>query len=49
MPFSFLGLSAEQNASVTFANRMGLAKATEVLLWGKKMTAEELEKNGFVK
>lgn len=48
VPFSFLGLSAEQNASVTFANRMGLAKATEVLLWGKKMTAEELEKNGFV-
>ncbi|KAG9124731.1 hypothetical protein FRC07_010466 [Ceratobasidium sp. 392] len=48
VPFSFLGLSAEQNASVTFANRMGLAKATEALLWGKKMTADELEKNGFI-
>ncbi|KAG9104580.1 hypothetical protein FRC06_001046 [Ceratobasidium sp. 370] len=49
VPFSFLGLSAEQNASVTFANRMGLAKATEVLLWGKKATADELERNGFIK
>ncbi|CAE6462032.1 unnamed protein product [Rhizoctonia solani] len=48
VPFSFIGLTSEQNASVTFANRMGLAKATEVLLWGKKMTAEELERNGFV-
>ncbi|KAG8746668.1 hypothetical protein FRC10_003972, partial [Ceratobasidium sp. 414] len=49
VPFSFLGLSVEQNASVTFANRMGLAKATEALLWGKKMTVEELERNGFIK
>ncbi|KAG9094225.1 hypothetical protein FS749_012864 [Ceratobasidium sp. UAMH 11750] len=48
VPFSFLGLSVEQNASVTFANRMGLAKATEALLWGKKITADELEKNGFI-
>jgi enoyl-CoA hydratase/carnithine racemase len=28
---------------------MGLAKANEALLWGKKITAEELERNGFVK
>ncbi|CUA72387.1 peroxisomal D3,D2-enoyl-CoA isomerase [Rhizoctonia solani] len=48
VPFSFIGLTSEQNASVTFANRMGLAKATEVLLWGRKMSAEELERNGFV-
>ncbi|CAE6415407.1 unnamed protein product [Rhizoctonia solani] len=48
VPFSFIGLTAEQNASVTFVNRMGLAKATEVLLWGKKMSAEELQRNGFV-
>ncbi|KAG8713787.1 hypothetical protein FRC11_011010 [Ceratobasidium sp. 423] len=48
VPFSFIGLTSEQNASVTFANRMGLAKATEVLLWGKKVSAEELERNGFV-
>ncbi|KAB5594392.1 Peroxisomal D3,D2-enoyl-CoA isomerase [Ceratobasidium theobromae] len=48
VPFSFIGLTSEQNASATFANRMGLAKATEVLLWGKKMTADELERNGFV-
>ncbi|CAE6525466.1 unnamed protein product [Rhizoctonia solani] len=48
VPFSFIGLTSEQNASVTFANRMGLSKATEVLLWGRKMSAEELERNGFV-
>ncbi|KDN41927.1 hypothetical protein RSAG8_07144, partial [Rhizoctonia solani AG-8 WAC10335] len=48
VPFSFIGLTSEQNASATFANRMGLPKATEVLLWGRKMSAEELERNGFV-
>lgn len=49
VPFSFIGLTVEQNASATFANRMGLAKANEALLWGGKLTAEELERNGFVK
>ena len=49
MPFPFIGLTTEQNASVTFVNRMGLAKANEALLWGGRLTAEELERNGFVK
>ncbi|CAE7096409.1 unnamed protein product [Rhizoctonia solani] len=48
VPFSFIGLTSEQNASVTFANRMGLSKATEALLWGSKMSAEELERSGFI-
>lgn len=28
---------------------MGLAKANEALLWGGRLTAEELERNGFIK
>jgi len=47
-PFSFLGLNAEGGASVSFVNRMGLAKANEVLLWGKKKDAQELLDCGFV-
>ncbi|KAF8610772.1 ClpP crotonase [Ceratobasidium sp. AG-I] len=48
VPFPFIGLTTEQNASVTFVNRMGLAKANEALLWGGRLTAEELERNGFI-
>ncbi|KAK0459679.1 ClpP/crotonase-like domain-containing protein [Desarmillaria tabescens] len=48
VPFTFLGLVAEGGASVTFANRMGVAKANEVLLWSKKLTAEELVQCGFI-
>ncbi|KAK0503213.1 ClpP/crotonase-like domain-containing protein [Armillaria luteobubalina] len=48
VPFTFLGLVAEGGASVTFANRMGVAKANEALLWGKKQTAEELVRCGFI-
>ncbi|KAF9053623.1 ClpP/crotonase [Hymenopellis radicata] len=48
VPFTFLGLVAEGGSSVSFINRMGVAKATEVLLWGRKQTAEELYRCGFV-
>ncbi|PBK96804.1 ClpP/crotonase [Armillaria gallica] len=48
VPFTFLGIVAEGGASVTFANRMGVAKANEALLWGKKQTAEELVRCGFI-
>ncbi|KAL1737742.1 ClpP/crotonase-like domain-containing protein, partial [Schizophyllum fasciatum] len=34
VPFTFLGIIAEAGSSITFANRMGVAKANEVLLWG---------------
>lgn len=44
-----LGIVAEVGASVTFAQRMGQAKANEVLLWGRKVTAEDLVACGFVK
>ncbi|KAK7467123.1 hypothetical protein VKT23_004182 [Stygiomarasmius scandens] len=48
VPFTFLGITLEGGASVSFINRMGLARANEVLLWGKKKNAEELFQCGFV-
>ncbi|KAJ7905441.1 ClpP/crotonase-like domain-containing protein [Mycena olivaceomarginata] len=48
VPFTFLGIIAEGGSSVTFVNRMGIAKANEVLLWGKKATAPELQASGFI-
>ncbi|KAH6918628.1 ClpP/crotonase-like domain-containing protein [Coprinopsis sp. MPI-PUGE-AT-0042] len=47
-PFTFLGIVAEGGASVTFVNRMGLSMAKDVLIWGKKKTAQELLKTGFI-
>jgi len=48
VPFTFLGIVAEAGSSVSFVNRMGLAKANEVLLFGKRMDAQELLACGFV-
>ncbi|KAF8154512.1 ClpP/crotonase-like domain-containing protein [Crassisporium funariophilum] len=48
VPFTFLGIVAEGGASVSFVNRMGLGVANEVLIWGKKKTAEELLACGFI-
>ncbi|KAJ7109327.1 ClpP/crotonase-like domain-containing protein [Mycena epipterygia] len=48
VPFTFLGIVAEGGSSVTFVNRMGLAKANEVLIWGKKKEAQELYECGFI-
>ncbi|KAJ7219223.1 ClpP/crotonase-like domain-containing protein [Mycena pura] len=48
VPFTFLGLIAEAGSSVTFVNRMGLAKANEVLIWGRKKEAQELYECGFI-
>ncbi|EPQ58167.1 ClpP/crotonase [Gloeophyllum trabeum ATCC 11539] len=48
VPFTFLGIIAEGGSSVSFVNRMGLAKANEVLLWGRKKNAEELLQCGFI-
>ncbi|KND01465.1 uncharacterized protein SPPG_03267 [Spizellomyces punctatus DAOM BR117] len=47
-PFSSLGLCAEGNSSLAFVQRMGLGPAQEALLFGKRFTARELEKVGFV-
>ncbi|KAJ3545360.1 hypothetical protein NMY22_g2476 [Coprinellus aureogranulatus] len=47
-PFTRLGIIAEGGASVSFVNRMGLSMAKEVLIWGKKKTAQELLAVGFL-
>ncbi|KAJ7470715.1 ClpP/crotonase-like domain-containing protein [Mycena latifolia] len=48
VPFTFLGIVAEGGSSVSFVNRMGLAKANEALIWGRKKEAQELYECGFV-
>ncbi|KAF4608424.1 hypothetical protein EYR40_000769 [Pleurotus pulmonarius] len=47
-PFSFLGIIPEAGSSVTFVNKMGWAKANEALIWGRKMTADELLESRFI-
>ncbi|KAJ3034365.1 hypothetical protein HK097_004536, partial [Rhizophlyctis rosea] len=47
-PFSALALCAEGGSSLGFVQRMGLGPAQEALLFGKKFTARELERLGFV-
>ncbi|ORY89414.1 ClpP/crotonase-like domain-containing protein [Leucosporidium creatinivorum] len=46
-PFTALSLVAEGGASLSFPRRMGIVKANEALLLGKKLTAPELQSNGF--
>ncbi|KAF8513111.1 ClpP/crotonase-like domain-containing protein [Hysterangium stoloniferum] len=48
VPFSYLGLISEAGSSVTFVERLGLPLANEVLLFGKKLTAGDLERSGFI-
>jgi len=47
VPFTFLGIIAEAGSSVSFVNRIGIAKANELLLLGKRKTARELLECGF--
>jgi len=47
-PFSTIGLAAEGGASLTFPRRMGIAKANEALILGKKLGANELHATGFI-
>ncbi|XP_060630746.1 enoyl-CoA delta isomerase 2-like isoform X2 [Anolis sagrei] len=47
-PFSSLGLSPEGCSSYTFPKIMGLSKATEMLLFNKKLTAAEACSWGLV-
>jgi len=48
VPFTFLGIITEAGSSVSFINRMGVARANEVLIWGQKKTAQELLECGFL-
>lgn len=47
-PFMSLALVAEGLTSVTFIKKMGLGRATEALLEGRKMEAAELKECGFI-
>ncbi|XP_055451108.1 enoyl-CoA delta isomerase 2 [Psammomys obesus] len=47
-PFSHLGQSPEACSSYTFPKMMGSAKASEMLLFGKKLTAREAWAQGLV-
>ncbi|XP_052585206.1 enoyl-CoA delta isomerase 2-like [Peromyscus californicus insignis] len=47
-PFSHLGQSPEACSSYTFPKIMGSAKATEMLLFGKKLSAREAWAQGLV-
>jgi len=47
VPLTFLGLVAEAGSSVSFVNRIGVAKANELLIFGKRKTAQELLECGF--
>ncbi|CEQ39660.1 SPOSA6832_01195, partial [Sporobolomyces salmonicolor] len=47
-PFSAIGLVCEGGASLTLPRRMGIAKANEALIMGKKLSATELHQCGFI-
>ncbi|KAF9417416.1 Enoyl-CoA delta isomerase 2, mitochondrial [Podila epigama] len=47
-PFMQLGFCAEACSSIVFPRIMGSSKANEMLLMGRKFTAEEMEKCGMV-
>ncbi|XP_057556316.1 enoyl-CoA delta isomerase 2 [Hippopotamus amphibius kiboko] len=47
-PFSNLGQSPEGCSSYTFPKIMGPSKATEMLIFGKKLTAQEARAQGLV-
>lgn len=47
-PFSSLGLVAEGGASRALMQRLGPARGNEALIMSKRITAEELERAGFV-
>jgi Delta3-Delta2-enoyl-CoA isomerase len=47
-PFSSLGLVAEGGASRAFVERLGISKANEALIMGKRISCDELVATGFV-
>ncbi|KPV74796.1 uncharacterized protein RHOBADRAFT_44316, partial [Rhodotorula graminis WP1] len=47
-PFSAISLVCEGGASQALVQRMGLGKANEALLFGKKLSVQELLPSGFI-
>lgn len=47
-PFASLGLISEGVSSIAFVERMGVSKANEALITGKRLQSRELLEAGFV-
>lgn len=48
VPFSALGLVPENGSSTLFAQSVGVRRANDFLMFGRKLTVEELEKWGLI-
>jgi peroxisomal 3,2-trans-enoyl-CoA isomerase len=48
VPFSSLGLVPENGSAPLFAQSMGVHRANEFLMSGKKVSVEDFQKHGFV-
>jgi peroxisomal 3,2-trans-enoyl-CoA isomerase len=48
VPFSALGLVPENGSAISFSQSMGVHRANEFLMFGRKLTAVELEQFGMV-
>jgi len=48
VPFNALGLVPENGSAVSFAQHMGVHRANDFLMFGRKLTVEELEQWGMV-
>jgi len=48
VPFNALGLVPENGAALSFAQHMGIHRANDFLMFGRKLTVEELENWGMV-
>jgi peroxisomal 3,2-trans-enoyl-CoA isomerase len=48
VPFNALGLVPENGSALTFAQTMGIHRANEFLMFGRRVTVEELESWGLV-
>lgn len=47
-PFSALGLVPEKGSAISFSQSIGVHRANDFLMFGRQLTAEELEKCGMV-
>jgi Delta3-Delta2-enoyl-CoA isomerase len=48
VPFNALGLVPENGSIISLAQSMGVHKANEFLLFGKRLSVEELERQGLI-
>lgn len=48
VPFSALGLVPENGSAINFSQSMGIHRTNEFLMFGRKLTAQELEQWGLV-